>query len=105
MSVSTLPICNDYTTLPSLQVGNVEAEGYSLVTGFGATMVLNMAIGVLSRKILADCSQDCPSKVDVFAQTPYYMAYSDLSELKSGATAQWNANADPTSPWTIEIVT
>lgn len=67
-------------------------------------MVINVAIAALSKKILASCTQDCPSHIDVFAQTPYYSAYPFLSELDS-TTARWNPNADPNSPWTIEILT
>lgn len=67
-------------------------------------MVLNLAVAALSRKMLAGCTQDCPSKVDVFVQTPYYTDYQNLREIES-ATARWNPAADPNSPWTIEILT
>lgn len=68
----------------------------------GATMVLNMAVAALSKRILSKCQESCPDQVQVFAQTPYYPGYPYLMALP---TARWNSTADPSSPWTIEIVT
>ena len=34
----------------ALQVGNAETEGYSMVTGIGATMVLNLAVSALFKE-------------------------------------------------------
>lgn len=68
-------------------------------------MVLNLAVAALSRKMLSSCTKDCPEKVDVFAQTPYYAGYPGLAELQGSATARWNTDADPNSSWTIEILT
>ena len=84
-----------------LQTRNAVFEGYHLVAGVGATMVLSVAVEALAKKILARCTQDCPEKVDVFAQRPYYTGYAMLDL----PTAQWNPDADPRSPWTIEFNT
>ena len=78
-------------------------KGHHLVTGIGATMVLNLAMIALSKKILARCTQDCPEKVDVFSQRPYFMGYKRIAD--SIPTTQWNPDADPNSPWTIEMNT
>ncbi len=77
-------------------------DGYHVVTGMGATMVINVAVAALSKKILANCTGGCPSRVEYFAQTPYYTGYTYLMDIP---TAVWNPNADPESPWTIEILT
>jgi hypothetical protein len=58
-----------------------------MVTGMGATMILNLAVSALSKKVLASCSHDCPSQVDVFAQRPYYSGFSDLIDF---STIRWN---------------
>ena len=65
-------------------------------------MVLNLAVAALSKRILNKCQELCPDKVDVFAQTPYYPGYPSLMDIP---TARWNSTANPSSPWTIEIVT
>ena len=72
------------------------------MSGMGAMMVLNLAVSALSKKILAKCTHNCPGQVDVFAQRPYYGAFANLLDF---STAQWNPDADPASPWTIEIHT
>jgi hypothetical protein len=72
------------------------------VPGVGATMILNVAVAALSKKILASCTHDCPEQVEVFAQRPYYSGYPQLMNF---STTKWNPDADPKSPWTIEINT
>ena len=68
----------------------------------GATMVLDAAVSALSKKLLSACTQDCPTHVEFFAQRPYYPGYGGLVDFP---TAKWNPDADPDSPWTIEILT
>ena len=77
-------------------------EDYSIVAGVGATMILNIAVEALSKKMLASCTQDCPEYVEVFAQRPYYIGYTRFLDF---STVKWNPDADPKSPWTIEIDT
>lgn len=83
-----------------MQTGNAEVDGYNVVAGMGATMVLNAAVYALSKRILSACTQDCPAYVEYFAQSPYYFGFSNLLDF---STAKWNPHADPHSPWTIEI--
>ena len=45
----------------------------------------------------------CPSVVDVFAQPPFYSGY--ISIVGQVPRARWNVSADPSSPYTIEILT
>ena len=67
-------------------------------------MVIYTAVVALAEKLLENCSRtDCPDHIDVFAQVPYYMGYSSILKYSKGA--RWNPNADPNSPWTVEIVT
>ena len=77
-------------------------DGYYVMAGMGATMVLNAAVYALSKKLLSACEQDCPAYVEYFAQRPYYFGFSNLLDF---STAKWNPEADPHSPWTIEIFT
>ena len=87
-------------------MGNAKTDERYIITGIGATMVINVAVMALSKKLLAKCASmkiNCPDHVDVFAQTPYYSVYSSMMELIPNVI--WNVNADPSSPWTIEIVT
>jgi hypothetical protein len=74
-----------------------------MVGGFGATMMLHATIAALSEMILKSCTSDCPPVVDVLVQSPYYNAYPDLVGLVK--TARWNTSADPSSSFTIEILT
>ncbi|XP_064387369.1 uncharacterized protein LOC135335756 [Halichondria panicea] len=86
--------------------GNAETEGYFMVTGMGATMVIHSALAVISKRILQECSSSlevCPTAVDVFAQAPYYPGYIFISS--NCPNTRWNASADPNSPFTIEILT
>ena len=54
--------------------------------------------------LLQSCEgSGCPSAVDVFAQAPYYFGYISIVGQVPGA--RWNASADPSSPYTIEILT
>ena len=87
----------------SLKTENAVIEGYHIVTGMGATMVIYITVVALTEKILKSCSVNCPDRVDVLAQVPYYASYPDI--IARISTARWNLSADPNSPWTIEIVT
>ena len=86
-----------------LKTENAVTEGYHIVTGMGATMVIYVTVVALTEKILKSCSVNCPDRVDVFSQVPYYSSYPDI--IARISTARWNLSADPNSPWTIEIVT
>ena len=52
---------------------------------------------------LQNCTVNCPSKVDVLVQSPYYSGYPSIVGLVG--TAQWNSTANPASPYTIKILT
>ena len=84
-------------------MGNAVTDGYEIVTGFGGTMVISTAVAALTRKLLSECTDSCPDHIDVFAQRPYYEGYTHIVEQVPNA--QWNLDADPNSPWTIEILT
>ena len=73
------------------------------MAGIGATMVINVAVAAMSKRMLESCKDECPDQVDVFAQLPYFSTYKFM--MTQIPTARWNASADPNSPWTIEIVT
>ena len=67
-------------------------------------MVIYTAVVAMAEKLLENCSrEDCPDHIDVFTQPPYYPGYSDI--LRHAQGARWNPDADPNSPWTVEIVT
>lgn len=82
---------------------NAKTDGHVMVGGMGATMVIHATIIALSEQILQNCTVNCPSKVDVLVQSPYYSGYPSIVGLVG--TAQWNSTADPASPYTIEILT
>lgn len=73
------------------------------MAGFGGTMLIGVALSVITRRLLEECSDLCPDHIDVFVQKPYYSGYVDI--LKEVHNAKWNPEADPNSPWTIEILT
>ncbi|CAI8010915.1 Tryptophan aminotransferase-related protein 3 [Geodia barretti] len=82
---------------------NVDTSGRQLIGGFGATMMLHATVAALSEMILKNCTSNCPPVVDVMAQPPYYDNYPYIVGIVQ--TARWNTSADPTSPYTIEILT
>lgn len=95
-------------------VGNVDAKGYHIVIGYGATQVTAAAMSVLSQNIALK-KTDTPnssSDIEIFAQAPYYRMY----QLQANKTiykdqdgkyrvAHWNKEADPNSATTIEVNT
>jgi hypothetical protein len=66
-------------------------------------MMLHATVAALSEMILKNCTANCPPVVDVMAQPPYYDNYPYIVGIVQ--TARWNTSADPTSPYTIEILT
>ncbi len=67
-------------------------------------MVTYSAVIAIAEKLLENCSRpDCPDHIDVFTQPPYYDVYAySFQHVK---IANWNPQADPTSDYTVEIVT
>ena len=104
MYVILIPLPNVINGIITHQTKNAVTDGYSVVSGVGATMVIYTAVVALAEKLLENCSRaDCPDHIDVFTQVPFYYKYQNLLNYSKGA--RWNLNADPNSPWTVEIVT
>jgi len=87
-------------------VGNARTDGYELVLAYGAFMVLDSALYVITQA----GDQDY---YNVMAQTPFYARYPILTEngiatrrTSSGHVQRnWNISADIHAPNTIEILT
>lgn len=95
-------------------VGNVDADGYHIVIGFGATQVTAAAFAALSQEVAFSANNkfSMEDSVELFAQVPYYQMY----QLQANGTvykdkignyrvARWNKEADPNSGMVIEVNT
>ena len=80
-------------------MGNADPEGYHILPGMGGTGAALSLMGAFARLHGSE-----EHKIQVFSQAPCFFDYKDWPRVADEMRMEWNPDADPRSPLTLELL-